>query len=450
VSATNFNLTQRQRHDLSGISGLIFWITTVSLLPVAALIGGMAFVLIALAVCLAVIVYKRPQEAPGAGMLYLFGSSILLPYGSRIDFTLPATEMYFWAAGLLIITCAAIARLGLRLVFTVPRSAQVFLVVGAAAAVYGLTHGATTSYVFRQFYGVLLLIIYFGIALHAGDEELLLRRIQTFGLLCACCFFAYYIAVFADYGFHKEMGFNGTQASLLAIVLFIYGMERRKGSWVLGGITLLFVPALIFMRKDLVTFLVAVIAALAMTLKSKVLRFLCCSAIVLIAIPAIFPPITEMVAEELLKIPVIGVIIPEGSQDASTLYDRTVQLAEAAITVQAHPWLGAGLGSEFEFESAALGFEQTYYVDNGWAYLLQKMGLLGMAAFLWFLTVTIRNVSRKSLAFSACLLAASLVTMFSQPVFLHFTTAPFFGSFAGLLLAKKIRQSTQKVIHAPV
>jgi O-antigen ligase len=437
MSATGSNLAQQQRAVIAGIPALIFWIAAVSLLPVAALLGGMAMVLIGLAVCLAVLVYQRPAEAPGAAMLYLFGSSILLPYSSRFDFTLQSSEMYYWAAGLLIITTGAVARLGLRRVLTVPLSARVFLVVAFAAAVYGETHGAATSYVLRQLYGVLLLIVYFGIARNAGDQELLLRRIQTFGVLCACCFFAYYISVFHIYGFHKEMGFNNTQASLLAIILFITGLEREKYAWVFGGLALLLVPILLFQRGDVLTFVMALPAALALKLRSMTLRLLCYSAIVLVALPATLPPVAQYVGEQLAKVPVIGENLPAGVFAADSLADRTVQLAAAASTVQAHPWLGSGLGSFLGFESIGLGYEETGYVDSGWGYLLQKMGLLGLAAFVWFLVTVMRRMSREALALSACLLAATLVRMFSQPVFLHFTTAPFIGTIAGMLYAKR-------------
>lgn len=112
-------------------------------------------------------------------------------------------------------------------------------------------------------------------------------------------------------------------------------------------------------------------------------------------------------------------------------------MAEAVNTVRAHAWLGDGLGSSFDWDSPFQGFLQGPYVDSGWGYLLQKMGLLGAATFLWFLFTVLRSVSRKSAALSACLLSVTFVACFSQPVFFHFTTAPFVGTFAGLLYANR-------------
>jgi hypothetical protein len=434
------DLLSKHPDVVRAMPSVIFWLGIFSLLPIAAVFGGMVPLLMGLAVVLAVVVYRRPQEAAGVGMLYLFATNVVLPHSARFDGVTKPWEMYYWAVGLLIVTAGAVARLGLRRVLTIPRSAKVFLLVTLAAAVYGMTSGAAFSYVVRQLYGVLLLVVYFGIAFHTGNEELLLRRIRTFGVLCAFCFFAYYAAVFGEYGFHKEVGFNGTQAGLLAIVLFISGVERRKLLWVLGGTALVFVPALLFMRGDVLTFLAALPMALAMRLKSKKLRILCWAASALVALPAIFPPASQIAIDQISKIPGVGKMIPEGIQDSNTLYERVLQLTAAATTVRTHPWLGAGLGSDIEFESPIMGSRQVAFVDSGWAYLLQKMGLVGAAAFLWFLITMLRNTSRNSVALSACLLSVTFVAFFSQPIFFHFTMTPFVGTFAGLLLAEKRRR----------
>ena len=437
MSAVHPSLINGQHSALLGLPLLSFWIVTFSLLPIAALCGGMVLLLMSLSVVLAAIVYKRPQEAAGAGILYLFACNVLLPHSARFDGITKPWEMYYWAAGLLIVTAGGVAGLGLRRVLTVPRSAQAFLMVALIAALYGLTHGASFSYVVRQLYGVLLLVVYFGVALHSGSEELLLRRIRTFGVLIACCFFIYYIAVFGEYGFHKEIGFNATEACLLAIVLFICGTERSKPTWVIGGIALLLVPALFFMRGAVLTFLMALPIALALKVKPKKLKILCWSAVAIVALPAIYPPAAQTVIYQISKVPGMEKILPPGIEDADTLLDRTVQLAAAITTVQTHPWFGAGLGSDIEFESTVSGSQQVAFVDSGWAYLLQKMGLVGAAAFLWFLFTVLRGVRSESVALSACLLSTTAVTLFSQPVFFHFTLAPFMGTFAGLLLANK-------------
>ena len=452
VIAAPTNQIGMDRGALSKTLTLIFWILIVSSLPAAVLLGGMARWLMILAVGLAAIVYTRPAEAPGAGILFLFAADILLPYAARFDATVQPREMYYWAAGVLLITAAAVVRIGLRRVFTVSLPTKLFLGVAVAAAIRGVIEGADASYILRQFYGILLLVTYFGIALRVGDEALLVRRIRLFGVLCAFFFFIYYLSVFAQHGFHKEMGFNGTQASLLAVLLFITGIESRRFSSVLAALALLMVPLLIFMRKDVLTFLVALLAAFALTVKSRARKVICFALIAVAILPALLPSVAQAVIDDLPGIAQIASILPEGTQDASTLYDRTLQLVAAADTIRLHPWLGTGLGSDIEWDSPFLGFEQVAYVDNGWAYLLQKAGLLGAAAFLWYLITMLRGVSREAPALSACLLAATFVTMFSEPVYFHFTTAPYLGTFAGLLLGRRygLRASEERVtfIHA--
>jgi len=437
MSSAGTNVELKHRVTLTGAPVVILWIVLFSTLPFAAILGGMSWLLIALAIGTAVIVYQRPQEAPAAGILFIFGAAIILPYSSRFDFTLQSSEMYYWATGLLIITLAAVMRIGLRKVFAIPISAKVFLGVAFASSLYAEAHGAQSSYVLRQFYGVLLLILYFGIALHAGDEELLVKRTATFGVLCALLFFIYYAAVFSEYGFHKELGFHGTQASFLAIVLFLTAVERKNALWAAGGLALFLVPVLIFMRKDILTFLMALAIAFAMKLKSKMVRLVCFVVIGMIALISLFPEVTQIVSDNLIASTAISDIIPLGSQDATTLYERSLQLGVALAAVQSHPLLGEGLGSAFWWESPTFGLMEVGYVDSGWGYLLQKMGLLGAAAFLWFLVTIFRSISCRSIALSACLLAATIVTMFSEPVFLHFTTAPFLGAFAGLSIARQ-------------
>ncbi len=135
--------------------------------------------------------------------------------------------------------------------------------------------------------------------------------------------------------------------------------------------------------------------------------------------------------------PVIGRHLPVGEAASDTLYERTLQLGEAVSVVHSHPLVGAGLGATFGWESPSQGFVETEYVDSGWGYLLGKMGLLGVVTFVWMIVTLCRAMSKRSVALSTCLIAATVVMQFSEPCFFHFTTAPCLGAFAGLLLAQQ-------------
>ncbi len=113
MSVASISPSRRSLTVYADMPAFIFWMAILALLPVAALFGGMAFLMMALAAGLAMIVWVRPEEAPGAGILFLFASSVLLPYSARLDIDAPSTgEMYYWAAGVFLITVAAVARLG--------------------------------------------------------------------------------------------------------------------------------------------------------------------------------------------------------------------------------------------------------------------------------------------------------------------------------------------------
>jgi hypothetical protein len=439
MSAGSITSPKPQQTVYAGTPAFIFWMVIVSLLPLAALFGGMAFLVMVLAAGVAVIVWVRPQETPAAGILFLFASSVLLPYGARLELDMQNTgEMYYWAAGLLLITLAGVARLGVRQIIVIPASAKVFLAVGLVASIFGLMHGVAASYVVRQFYGVLLMVVYFGLALNLGSEALFIRRIQTFGCLCALMFVIYFIWTFPEYGIHREPTTVGFVPAMLATVLFFNGLEQKKRSYVLGAIILLCVPILIFQRGATLTFLAALPLAVVIKARTKKFRVLACLAFLFLALPGFAPQAAEKVGEIIKSAPVIGSILPEDAAASGTLLDRVLQLGAAIEVVQSHPWLGSGMGSEIEWDSPIFGgVRRTPYVENGWAYLLQKMGLLGAAAFLWFLSTVLRSVSRESVGLSACLLAAILVTMFNSAIFLHFTTSPCAGTLAGLMLAKK-------------
>jgi hypothetical protein len=414
-----------------------------------ALLGNMPLSLLLLAIGLAIVVWRKPEEACGVGILYLFACTVLLPSSSRMDIDASPWEMYYWAVGSLIITGSAVARIGVSRTFMVPRSAKAFLLAACAAALYAVVHGVALSDALKQLYGVVLLVVYCGIALQVGDQELLLRRIRTYGVLCALCFFVYYIAVFPKYGFHKEMS-AVAESYLLAIILCIAGAERNKNSWILLGGMLLLVPVLTFQRGSILTFLVAMLIALAMKAKSRKRKFLYWSLVVLMALPALWPPAAQAAIDELKKIDFVNKVVPSGVRETDTLYERGLEALAAIDTLREHPWLGDGLGSEFGFESPFQGHFEHEFVDSGWAFLLQKTGLLGAGTFLWFLIIVLRCLSSRYVAISACFLAAATVALFSQPIFFHFTSSPFLGTVAGLLLAQEMRCAANARSMAPV
>ena len=416
------------------LSAIPFWV-----------MDAMQYFVLALAVLLAVVVYNNPQEVVPGGILYMCACNILLPSGTRYDWSQlsgDTWQMYYWATGLLIVTASAVARIGIRPLFNTPRSVKAFLVAAILSGVVGFMHGTSASYVIRQFYGSLLLTVYFAIAYLIGDEAFFIRRLRTYGLCCALAFVVYYFAEFSEYGFHKEITTLGTLMGAFATLCFVKGIEGARGRWLLPATVLFLVPVLLFERRSLVTFIVAMALALALKTRSIKARFVYVAIAGLGILPAIFVDSAQAVVEEMTNIRVVRQIVPEGAQNVDSLMDRAIQLATSLETLQKSPIWGDGFGAEIFWERSNGSGEtvEQAYIDNGWAYLAVKMGGLGILTFGWFLVTVLRSVSRSALGLSACLIAALVVTMFSEPVFFNFGTSAFFGAMAGLLCAGSARR----------
>lgn len=411
-------------------------------LSVAGLFGGMEYLIIALALGLAVVILREPQEAVAAGWLFMLAAMTLLPARSRFHFLDSQTigidwQQYYWAAGSLIVTLAALYSIGLSRLLRAPRSCKAFLLVAIASGIFGFVKGNDTSYVIRQLYGSILFVLYFAIAHAAGNEEVLFRRLRTFGVLIALAFIVYYISVFHDWGFHKEDTSLPIQMGMLATLLFVKGWLERRPAWLVSSGALFIASFLLFFRNILLTFCFAAALTLAIRSTSRIRKFICFGVAGLILLPSVLPFSAEYVlnvVEE--KAPGLYELLPEGTQDTKTLMDRSIQLVTSTAVLAQSPVLGGGMGTEFTW-SSDLGNRDQAFVDNGWAYLMVKMGCAGILAFGWLLITTLRCMSRESLAISISLLAILMITMFSEPVCFQFTMSPIAGALAGLLYAKK-------------
>ena len=179
---------------------------------------SMAVLLMALTLALAIRVYRCPKDSIVAGPLFLLAADVLLPPSSRIDNVSPNPELYLYAAGILLITLAALAGLSFRVACRLPASLWGLLGAAIGASVFGYLHGNESSYVLRQLYGTLLLVAYFVLARQCGNEGTFLQKAKKYGVLCALAFFVYYASVFNEYGFHKEVTVVGMQAGILSIL----------------------------------------------------------------------------------------------------------------------------------------------------------------------------------------------------------------------------------------
>lgn len=424
--------------DLARVTLLLAGMVVVS---VAALLGGMQYIISVLALGLAVVVVRRPREAVPAGWLFMFAAMILLPSSARLQFidsryAETYWQMYYWAVGSLVIVLAGFYRIGLSSLLHAPPSLKAFFLVTIASTIFGLLSGNELGQVIRQLYGSMLLVLYFVIARASADEELLFRRLKVFGVLLAFAFFVYYASVFSQFGFHKEDTSLMTQAGIFAILLFVEGLITKRLPSLASSGVLLTVSVLEFRRHIILTFLFAVAVTLAVQSTTR-LRRICYIAIsLLIWLPSIFPSMAQVVSDQLAKVPAIYQRLPEGIENTESLMSRNLQLVVGANALLQSPLFGEGMGGK----TVAL-YDQNVvehsFVDNGWAYVIVRMGGAGILAFCWFLVTVLRCMSRQSLVVSVCFLAVLLVAFYTEPIFFQFTLSPIAGALAGILYAKK-------------
>jgi hypothetical protein len=408
----------------------------------AGLLGGMQYVIIGLAVGLAILVAHRPEEAVPAGLLFMLVAMTLLPSEARLRFIDPrydqSWQMYYWAAGSLVIVLAALCRVGFSSLWRAPALLKTFLVVAVASAVFGFWRGNDPGYVVRQLYGSILLVLYFVIACAVGDEELLFLRLRTFGVLVSFAFFVYYASVFSEWGFHKEDTSLPIQMGVFAALLFVRGVLEKRLFWIAPSGVLFIASFLLFFRNILLTFLFAAALAFAVGSASRIRKLFFLGVAALILLPSIFPLGAQYVLDMLEKnAPRMYEVLPEGTSSAATLMSRNLQLVLGAAAILKSPVFGEGMGAELAWEDPARGSVEQAYVDNGWAYVMIKMGIAGVIAFGWLLFTMLRCMSRQSSTISISLLAILLIAMFSEPFCFQFTTSPIAGALAGMLYARK-------------
>ena len=421
---------------------LSFLLAGAIVVSLAGLLGGMQYVIIALALGLAILVACKPEEAVPAGLLFMLAAMTLLPARARFHYIDGRTagidwQQYYWAIGSLVIVLAAFYRVGLSSLLRAPASLKAFLLVAIAAAIFGFYRGNQTSYVIRQLYGSILFVLYFAISRAVGNEELLFRRLKTFGVLVALVFIFYYASVFNEWGFHKEDTSLPVQMGIFSTLLFVKGLVEKRLSWIVSSGILFIASFLLFMRHVLLTFFFAAALALAMQSTSRIRRAFCFGVAALILLPSVFPLGAQFAADVLEeKAPGIYDLLPEGTHDAKTLMDRTIQMAASGALVLQSPVLGGGMGAELTW-SSDLGDREEKFVDNGWAYLMVKMGGAGILTFGWLFVSILRCMSRQSLILSISLLAILMIVMFSEPVCFQFALSPIPAALAGIVYARK-------------
>jgi hypothetical protein len=263
--------------------------------------------------------------------------------------------------------------------------------------------------------------------------------------------------------YYREQSPLTGYAGAIAVVAWTHLFKPRQLSLWLQALAqcLLCVMAALLMgsRTTLGSFLAAIAVMTAMLIwKRRVLAVALVVSLLPIGMGVAPYVMTRLVESRGLAGNVADRFIFVLSEDRS-YQGRVAQMEVVMNMVEQRPVLGAGMGSEnVVFSPSEQHRVKVASVDNGWGYLLLKMGYVGLAVFLTLVAVLlksglsglsgVRNTALRTdrLAVVGVFLYA-LVNFLSGPIFFHFSVAPFFATALGALVV--LGEVRDAATHAP-
>jgi hypothetical protein len=442
----------------------VYWIAASVIAGMALYLGRIEAATIAIAVLIALWAFAEPRIALWLTTTFMIFLFVFFQQTAPLGEDLPA-EFLFWGIGVALITAGLLIAtlfsaqvdwgLARRRMATAPGLAVlVLLLVILASTVDGLLVGNRFFVVARQLFGCLLLPIYFflGVALlRTAPEAGRWMRGVSWVIALGSVWYVQRLSLLsvAHRSYYREQSPLVAYGGAIAVVAWVELIQRRRLSVWLQSLAqfLLCVMAILLMgnRTALGSVLAAIAVVTALILWKRGGLAL---ALALCLIPVGFgvAPYVMSTLVEARDLPgqIAGRFIFVLSEDQS--YQGRVAQTEVVLNmVNRQPVLGAGMGSENSFFLPGEGRLKVASVDNGWGFLLLKMGYLGLAVFLVLIgTVLKAGLSGLARVRSAMLGADrtaalgvfvyALVSFVSGPIFFHFSVAPFFGTFLGAIL----------------
>jgi O-antigen ligase len=443
----------------------------------AFILGGIEAATISLAVLIGAWAVVKPRSGLWASNAFLVFLFVYFQKSPMAGPDLPS-EFYYWGAGVSLITlglCIAWLRehhghsssAGTPHRARFDRAMVLMFLVSLAASLYGLHQGNSSFAVARQFFGCLLLPVYywFGRSFFRSPEDVD-RWLHLVGWAVVAGA-AWYVAKLgfislSEGAYYREQSQLGTFAGAIGSVLFVEFFEdqRFRKRLPIGAAFAVCVLAIVLMGSRVVAGSLAATAIILALLQGEKRRL--AVRLVVLALFAVAASLAVTAFVNLLQDPgVLGQIASRFSplqlDEDSSYVGRLAQWQEVGDVTRQHPILGAGMGSEFSYSFLLDAPETvvTTYVDNGWGFLLLKMGILGLlafvflaGAFLWFGLKGSPECSDAPAQFTRrCLLAIllfGLIGFIGGPSFFHFTQSGFFGTaLGGLAVLAEAREPRQ-------
>lgn len=455
------------KHRLASLfSAPAWWVLLVVLLSLAFLLGGVEVGTILLAVLIGARAISQPRSALWSSTAFLIFLFVFFQKAPLVRPELP-WEFYYWGAGLAIITlglgvawlrvhCRRSNSVRTKLQMRFGRAMFLIFLVSLIASMYGAYIGNSLFAVARQLFGCLLLPVYYRLGrafFRTADDVGHWLRCVTWAAVAGASWYVAklgFITLTGD-AYYREQSPMGFFAGVIGAVLFVELLQeqRFRNRIRYAAAFAVCVLAIVLMGARFVAGSLAATAIVfaAMRWRKKRLAVLVPG----LALLGVAIPFGVHAFERLIEDPeVIGEIAfrfsPFQLDSDGSYIGRAAQWQAVVDITRQHPILGGGMGAEVSFVASDLPKISGggVYIDNGWGFILLKMGFVGLSAFLFLIGSFLRFVMKKdsglvqasSQNVRGCLAAVLLFGLFSfigGPTFFHFTESGFLGTaFGGL------------------
>lgn len=449
----------------------VYWIAGAVVAGAAYRFGGIETATIAIAALIALWGFAEPRATLWLATAFMTCLFVFFQREAPLGEEVPE-EFFYWGSGIAVITAGLfIATLfaghvdwtsARKRFLTPPGVAMVaLLLVILSATVYGLFVGNQMFAAIRQLFGCLLLPVYFFLALALfrtpADADRWMRRVSLVIALGSVWYVQRLSLLSVSHGgYYREQSPLVAYGGAIAVVAWVELMQRQRLSLWFQSLAqfLVCVTAILLMgnRTALGSVLAAIAVVTGLILWSRrgiALALAVC--LIPVGFGAAPYVMSSLVESRNLPGQIAGRFIFVLAEDRS--YQGRVAQTEVVLSmVNRQPVLGAGMGSENSFVIPGEGRLKVASVDNGWGFLLLKMGYLGLAVFLVLIgtllktafsgLARVRNAMLRADRLAALgVFVYALVSFLAGPIFFHFSVAPFFGTFLGALVT--LRQSRE-------
>jgi hypothetical protein len=322
-----------------------------------------------------------------------------------------------------------------------PLAFYVFFGISVIGAALGLAHGYSVSNMGKQFFGCLLFVAYLWFALKLTPGVRDIKRVVRIVAVAAVVSGLLYVFLYVPFVILvRDTVLNDLAASVACLLLpqLLSASPQIKRKAAVMSVALLLVPLVDTYKRSMAGFAICVLLLYGLRSGSRKKRlFWLLGSFTLFGL-LLATPLLNYVGRAVAKQPIISNFIPPNVQNNYSIFLRLFEVEQMLAASGGPSMLGTGLGSTLRWYDpyAKIWFTQQT-VDSGWAYLLIKLGVLGLAAFLWLvgglLFRAIRNVPAGAHLALVFMVAFFTIEMVASPVAVYFATAPLAGMACGWL-----------------